>query len=121
MTLKCRLHYLLKTLPEEITVDLLEIPYQVHHIKKINIYADYTFQNQKDNLDSISHNNYTIFYHNKLRYRPKALTDAMAISAETVYTDNDELLPIDRSTTYVHLSILILNINILPTIHCRTT
>lgn len=71
---------------------LIEIPYQVHHIKKINIYADYTFQNQKDNLDSISHNNYTIFYHNKLRYRPKALTDAMAISAETVYTDNDRAL-----------------------------
>ncbi len=50
--------------------------YRVFKMGKINVYADYAFDDNKDSLNSIEYDNYTIFYKNKLRYKPKALTDA---------------------------------------------
>ncbi len=76
------------------TDTLKVISYRVHHIQDVNIYADYNYKNDKDSLKSVKHNFYTIYYKDKLKYKPKALTDAIAITPGAIYRD------IDRSLTY---------------------
>ncbi|RAV30516.1 translocation and assembly module lipoprotein TamL [Sinomicrobium soli] len=75
-----------------------EIPYKIHHIKNVNIYADYTFGMEQDSLDSIAYDRFTIYFRDKLRYKPKALADAVAIMPGSLYRE------IDRTRTYRQIS-----------------
>ncbi len=78
---------------------IVETEYKVHKVKKVNIYTDYTFANSRSKyIDSITYKNYTIYSNDKLRFRPKAITDAIFINPGEVYRDND------RSLTYKHIS-----------------
>ncbi|MDH3795650.1 MAG: outer membrane protein assembly factor, partial [Flavobacteriaceae bacterium] len=65
--------------------------YRVFSFDKINIYADYNFQDVGSELQSIEHQGYTIYYRNKLRYNPDALTDAIFLKKDSVYRDLDRL------------------------------
>lgn len=65
--------------------------YRIHRFKKINIYADYLFGGTTDSLKSLEYENYTIFYNNKLKYRPKALTDAIFFEKDSIYRDLDRI------------------------------
>lgn len=65
--------------------------YRVHRFKKINIYTDYFGRSQTDSLKSVDYENYTIFYTNKLKYKPKALTDAIFFEKDSVYRDLDRI------------------------------
>ncbi len=65
--------------------------YKVYKFKKINIYADYTFEDNSNELQSVEYNNYTIYFKDKLRYKPKALTDAIFLEKDSVYRDLDRL------------------------------
>ncbi|MBC9797021.1 BamA/TamA family outer membrane protein [Sinomicrobium sp. FJxs] len=96
-------------MPVEIEIDnrhervgdsLQEMPYKIHRINKVNIFADYTFGLDKEALDSVTYDNFTIYYKDKLRYKPKALTDAVAITPENIYRE------IDRTRTYRQISSL---------------
>ncbi|MBT8235680.1 MAG: outer membrane protein assembly factor, partial [Bacteroidia bacterium] len=58
---------------------------------KINIYADYNFQDANSDLQSIEHKDYTIYYSDRLRYNPDALTDAIFLEKDSVYRDIDRL------------------------------
>jgi hypothetical protein len=69
-------------------------PYRVARLKEINIYADYDISGDSDSLKTLVHDNYIIHYANELRYRPKALTDAIFFEKDSVYRD------IDRIRTY---------------------
>ena len=71
---------------------LIENDYKVHTIKQVNIYADYNFNENKDSLKYTDFDNYRIFYKDKLRYRPEALTNAMAIFAGDVYREKSRIL-----------------------------
>lgn len=75
-----------------------EIPYKVHTIKKVNVYADYSFNDNVYELDSVKYKNYTIYFSEKLRYRPKAITDAISINEGDIYRD------LERTATYRQLS-----------------
>ncbi len=66
-------------------------PYQVARHKKINIYADYNINGAADTLQQVEYENYTIYYSNKLRYKPKALTDAIFFEKDSVYKDLDRI------------------------------
>jgi outer membrane protein assembly factor BamA len=65
--------------------------YKVHRFEKINIYADYLFNQNKDSLKSINHEGYTIYYKDKLRYKPNALTDAIFFEKDSIYRDIDRI------------------------------
>lgn len=65
--------------------------YYVHTFNKVNIYADYSFDTNEDSLQSIDYNAYTIYYKNRLRYKPKALTDAIFIKKDSIYRELDRL------------------------------
>lgn len=77
---------------------LIVSDYKVHTIKKVNIYADYSFSDNYYELDSIVYNGYTIYFSKKLRYSPKTLTNVIAARAGSIYRD------IDRTNTYRQIS-----------------
>ena len=65
--------------------------YRVHRFKKVNIYADYLIGGNMDSLKSVDYEDYTIFYNDELKYRPKALTDAIFFEKDSVYRDLDRI------------------------------
>lgn len=74
-------------------------PFKIYSISDISLITDDAFENRgKPFQDSISYNGYKIYSYNKLRYRPKALTDAIFMNAGEIFRD------IDRTRTYRHLN-----------------
>lgn len=69
-------------------------PYKVFRFGKINIYADYVFDLNPAELKSVDYEDYTIYYRDELRYKPKALSDAVFLEKDSVYRE------IDRIRTY---------------------
>lgn len=69
----------------------ISTPYKVARHKKINIYADYTINGATDTLKSIAYEGYNIYYNGELRYKPKALTDAIFFKKDSVYRDLDRI------------------------------
>lgn len=80
--------------------DSLSAPgeYRIHHMGAVNLYADYDFQYTSDELESVTYGNYRIFYKDRLRYKPKALTDAVFLQKDSIYRD------LDRLRTYRQIS-----------------
>ena len=74
-------------------------PFKIHKISDVNIITDYTFENRnKPFQDSISYGSYKLYGYDKIRYRPKALTDAIFITPGEVFKD------IDRTRTYRYIN-----------------
>lgn len=77
----------------------VRIPFKVYKIKDVNIFTDYTFDNRNQTLPALrEYNNFNLFSFNKLKYRPRAITDAVFITKGDVFRD------IDRTRTYRYLS-----------------
>ncbi|MDO7171941.1 BamA/TamA family outer membrane protein [Mariniflexile sp. AS56] len=75
------------------------VPFKIYKIKDVNIITDYSFEDKdKPFQDSITYKGYKIFSYNKIKYRPKALTDAIFIAPNTIFRDRD------RTLTYRHLN-----------------
>ena len=74
-------------------------PFNIFKIKAVNIFTDDTYEN-RDNVikDSITYNGYNLYSFDKLRYKPKALTDAVFITPNKIFKD------IDRTRTYRHIN-----------------
>lgn len=72
-------------------IDSASNTYRVHRFDKINIYSDYLFGSSVNSLKSIEYENYTIYFNNKLKYRPKALADAIFFEKDSVYRDLDRI------------------------------
>lgn len=77
--------------PRSINDSTTNSPYRIHRLKKINIYADYLIGEDKDSLKSLDYENYTIYYNDKLKYHPKALTDAIFFEKDSIYRDLDRI------------------------------
>lgn len=70
-------------------------PFEVYSINEVRIVTDYSPENlNKPFKDSIEYKGYKLLSYEKMRYRPKAIVDAIAITPGNVYKD------IDRSLTY---------------------
>ncbi|MFH6604683.1 BamA/TamA family outer membrane protein [Maribacter algicola] len=68
--------------------------YKVHKFDKVNIYTDFLFDERDGELKFERFGDYTIFYRNKLRFKPKTLTDAIFFEKDSIYRE------IDRIRTY---------------------
>ncbi len=74
-------------------------PFKVYKVNEVKIITDYTFANQgREFQDSARYNGYTLYSYDKLKYRPKAITDAIAILPNEIYKD------LDRNLTYNQIS-----------------
>jgi hypothetical protein len=72
--------------------------YKVYRFGKINIYPDYSFNQDISTLKSVEYDNYTIYYNDKLRYKPKALADAIFLEKDSLYRDIDKIRTYRRIT-----------------------
>ncbi|NNK83686.1 MAG: BamA/TamA family outer membrane protein, partial [Flavobacteriaceae bacterium] len=74
-------------------------PFKIYKIKDVNVITDDAFDNRgKTFQDSVSYNGYNFYSYGKLKYRPKALTDAILIAKGDIFSD------IDRTRTYRYLN-----------------
>ena len=78
---------------------IVRVPFKTYKIKRINIFTDASTGNRsKPIADSVSFNNYNIYAYEKLKYKPKALTNAVLITQGNVFND------LVRSRTYRSLN-----------------
>ncbi len=74
-------------------------PFKLYKIKAVNIYTDDTYDNRDKVIrDSTFYNGYHLYSYDKIRYKPKALTDAVFINPNDIFRDRD------RTNTYRHIS-----------------
>ncbi len=75
------------------------VPFKVHSIDEVRIVTDFSYENKdKQFQDSISYKGYKLYSYGKMRFRPKAITDAISITPGKIYKD------IDRTLTYNQIS-----------------
>ena len=79
---------------------LKTIPYQIHKVKKINLFLDTAGQMGQLSkfTDSLAFKDYTIFYKGKLKYKPKTLEEVIFIEKDKPYSD------LSRALTYRYIS-----------------
>jgi outer membrane protein assembly factor BamA len=68
-------------------------PFKIYKISDVNIYTDYAAN--KTNLkitDSATYKNFNLYSHDKLRYKPYAITDAIFITKGGLFADNKTVL-----------------------------
>ena len=69
------------------------MPFKLYKISNVNIYADnLTSKTNSTILDSVSFNNFNLYSISKLKYRPKAITDAIFISKGSTFSDTKTTL-----------------------------
>ncbi|WP_241974220.1 BamA/TamA family outer membrane protein [Winogradskyella wandonensis] len=76
-------------------------PFKIYTIKDVNIFTDASNENRIEGnqiSDSTNYNGYNIYSFDKLRFKPKALTDAVFIKRGEIYRD------IDRTRTSRYLN-----------------
>lgn len=75
------------------------VPFKIYKIKEVNIITDENSQNQGTVFsDSATFKNFNLYSYDKMRYRPKAIVDAIFINKDSVFSD------LDRTRTYRHLN-----------------
>jgi len=61
--------------------------YKVFRFENINIYTDYLFNESDRDLKFERFGDYTIYYRDRLRFKPETLTDAVVFERDSVYSD----------------------------------
>lgn len=74
--------------------ELIEQPYQIHQVKRINVFiaTDRNGIGQNRYSDSLTYNGIHFYANGPIKYRPKALANALFIQLDSVYRDQDRLL-----------------------------
>lgn len=63
-------------------------PFKIYKVKDVNIFTNSTYKNRnKVIIDTTKFNGYNIYSNEELRYNPKALTDAIFITPNTIFKD----------------------------------
>lgn len=76
-------------------------PLKVQKVSKIGIFTDYSYETKDDPFqDTLVYNGFHFYSHDKLKYNPKALLNAVFIEPGNIYKDSA------RSLTRKHLKLL---------------
>lgn len=63
-------------------------PFKLYKISDVNIYTDYSAANAKAKIaDSTTYNNFHLYSFKKLKYKPRAITDAIFINKGSTFSD----------------------------------
>ncbi len=96
---KANIEYLVANRNVQVGDSTYQEPFKVHKISKVNIITDYTFENRnKQFQDSITYLGYKLYGYEPIKYRAKAITDAVFIEPGTIFKDTD------RTLTYNHIT-----------------
>jgi outer membrane protein assembly factor BamA len=68
-------------------------PFKIYKISDVNIYTDYSAANNSSVFtDSSTYNNFNLYSHTKLKYKPKSITDAVFITKGGLFADSKTVL-----------------------------
>jgi outer membrane protein assembly factor BamA len=68
-------------------------PFKIYKISDVNIYTDYSPNTANLKItDSTTYKNFNIYSHEKLKYKPHAITDAIFITKGGLFADNKTVL-----------------------------
>jgi outer membrane protein assembly factor BamA len=68
-------------------------PFKIYKISDVDIYTDYSATNSNAKItDSTTYNNFNLYSHEKLKYKPHAITDAIFITKGGLFADNKTVL-----------------------------
>lgn len=68
-------------------------PYKIYRISEVNIFTnDIATKGKAHIADSATYKNFNLYSTNKLRYRPKAIADAVFIQKDSLYSDDKRTL-----------------------------
>jgi len=68
-------------------------PFKIYKISDVNIYTDYSPNNSSSKItDSTTYKNFNLYSHEKLKYKPHAITDAIFITKGGLFADNKTVL-----------------------------
>lgn len=62
-------------------------PFKLYKISAVNIYTDNPADKTSAISDSTTYNNFNLYSYKKLKYRPKAITDAIFVTEGSMYSD----------------------------------
>ncbi|WP_010521883.1 BamA/TamA family outer membrane protein [Aquimarina agarivorans] len=66
-----------------------QVPFKVHTISKVNIFTDTALKNKSKKLqDSATYKGFELFSFNKLKFKPKAITNAVFLTPNSIYRDS---------------------------------
>ena len=72
-------------------------PYKIYKISEVNVFTDFSYKNRSKSItDSTTYNNHHFYSFDKLRYKPKALSDVIFIKPNTIYKDTDKALTLNQ-------------------------
>jgi outer membrane protein assembly factor BamA len=72
---------------------LYSVPFELYKISKVNIFTDHSPANQNLPIkDSTVYKDFTLYSVNKLKYRPKAITDGIFVTKGNYFSDNKTAL-----------------------------
>lgn len=68
-------------------------PFKMYKISDVNIYTDYSATTINSKItDSTTYNNFHLYSHSKLKYKPRAITDAVFITKGSLFADSKTVL-----------------------------
>ncbi len=73
--------------------------YQVFKFNKINVYTDYLSNDTDGELKFERFGDYTVYYRNKLRFKPKTLKNAIFFKKDSLYRDLDRIRTLRQLTS----------------------
>jgi len=73
--------------------------YKVFKFDKINVYTDYLSNDSEGELKFERFGDYTVFYRNKLRFKPKTLTNAIFFEKDSIYRDTARIRTLRQLTS----------------------
>ncbi|HMC02049.1 MAG TPA: BamA/TamA family outer membrane protein [Flavobacteriaceae bacterium] len=74
-------------------------PFNIYKVKEVNIFTDSSYENKDETATNTNtFNGYDFYSVGEMRYKPKAITDAVFINPGEVFKDSD------RTLTYRHIS-----------------
>ncbi len=72
---------------------LFKKPFSVYKISQVNIFTNNTSRKERNQFnDSVTYKNFNIYSAGKLKYKPKAITNAIFIEKGKLFSDNDRAL-----------------------------
>ncbi len=75
-------------------------PFKVYKVKEVNIFTDYKPENYnfRQITDTTAYEGYNLYSFDKLKFKPKAITDAVFINKDSIYRDVDRT----RTSRYIN-------------------
>ncbi len=68
-------------------------PFKVHYISEVRIITDFKYENSEKTIsDSVTYKGYKLYSYDELKFKPKAITDAIAIRPNEIFKDRERTL-----------------------------